>query len=60
MWTLKNNTNEYIYIYICMYVYKKQKQTYRYRRQASGYQRGEENGEGQIRGMELTDKNYYE
>ena len=53
MWTLKNNTNEYIYIYT------KQKKTYRYRRQASGYQRGEESGEGQIRGMELTDKNYY-
>ena len=40
---------------IQMNVYTKQKQTHRHRKQTCGYQRGE----GQIRGMELTDKNYY-
>ena len=34
------------------------KQTHRYRKQTCGYQREEERGEGQIRGMGLTDTNY--
>ena len=38
-----------------MNVYAKQKQTHRYRKQTSGYQKGEWRGEGQIRGMGLTD-----
>ena len=38
-----------------MNVYAKQKQTHRYRKQTCGYQRGE----GQIKGMGLTDTNYY-
>ena len=42
-----------------MNVYLKQKQTHRYRKQTSGYQREEEKGEGQIRGMGLRDTNYY-
>ena len=29
------------------------------RKQTSGYQRGEEREEGQIRGLELRDPNYY-
>ena len=36
----------------------KQKQTHRYREQTSGYHWGEESGEGQDRGRELTDTNY--
>ena len=32
---------------------------HRYRNQASGYQRGEEMGEGQVRGMWLRETNYY-
>ena len=35
-----------------MYI-TKQKQTHRHRKQTSGYQWGEERGEGQIRGMRL-------
>ena len=42
-----------------MNVYAKQKQTHRCRKQTCGYQRGEGRGEGQIRGMGLTDINYY-
>ena len=42
-----------------MNIYAKQKQAYRYRKQTSGYQRGEGKVEGQIRGMGLTDTNYY-
>ena len=42
-----------------MNVYTEQKQTHRYRKQTCGYQMGEESGEGQIRGMRLTDTNYY-
>ena len=30
-----------------------------YKRQICGYQRGEGKGEGQIRGMGLTDTDYY-
>ena len=41
-----------------MYI-TKQKQTYRYRRQTSGYQWGEERGEGKKRDMGLRDTNYY-
>ena len=37
----------------------KQKQTLRHRQQTSGYQRGEERGEGQYRGRGLRDTNYY-
>ena len=42
-----------------MNVYVKQKQTHTYRKQICGFQRGERRGEGQIRSMGLTDKNYY-
>ena len=42
-----------------MNVYTKQKQSYRDRKQTCGYQRGEGREEGQIRGMRLTDTNYY-
>ena len=42
-----------------MNVYVKQKQTHRYRKQISGYQMGEERGEGRIRGMGLRDTNSY-
>ena len=42
-----------------MNVYVKQKQTHRYRKQICGFQRGEGQGEGQIRSMELTDTHYY-
>ena len=52
MWNLKPNTNE------CT-VYTKQKQTHRYRKQTCAYQRVKGRGEGQIRGMGLTDTNYY-
>ena len=38
-----------------MNVYAKQKQTHRKRKQTCGYQKGD----GKIRGMELTDTNYY-
>ena len=41
-----------------MNIYTKQKQTHRHRKQNCGYQRGERRGEGQIRGMRLTDTNY--
>ena len=37
----------------------KQKQTHRYREQTSGYQWGEERGEGQGRGRGLRVMNYY-
>ena len=40
-----------------MNVYTKQKQTHRHRKQTCGYQRGK--WEGQIRGMGLTNTNYY-
>ena len=50
MRNLKNNTNE---------LHAKQKQTQRYRKPTGGYQRGEGSGEGEIRGMGLTDTNYY-
>ena len=33
--------------------------THRYRKQAGCYQQGEGQGEGQVRGMGLTDTNYY-
>ena len=42
-----------------MSVYAKQKQTHRYRKQTYGYQREEGSREGQIRGIGLTDTNYY-
>ena len=44
-----------------MYVYAKQKQTHRHSLwlQTCGYQREAGSGEGQIRGMGLTGKNYY-
>ena len=42
-----------------MNVYAKQEHIHRYRKQTCGYQKGEERGEGQIRGMELADTNYY-
>ena len=42
-----------------MNVYAKQKQTHRYRKQTYGYQRGEGRRERQIKGMGLTDTNYY-
>ena len=42
-----------------MNIYAKQKQTHRYRKQTCGYQRGEGNGEGQIRSLGLTDTYYY-
>ena len=42
-----------------MNVYAKQKQTDSHRKQTCGYQTGEGRGEGQIRGMGLTDTNYY-
>ena len=48
MWNLKNNTNE-------MNVYMKQKQTNRLRKQTCGYKRREGVGEGQIKGMVLTE-----
>ena len=38
---------------------KQNKQTHRYRKQTSGYQRGEERGGGQVRGMGIRDSNYY-
>ena len=41
-----------------MNLYTKQKQTHRHRKQM-GYQRGEEEGEGQIRSTGLTDTKYY-
>ena len=37
----------------------KHKLTHRHRRQILGYQIGEGSGEGQNRGMELTETNYY-
>ena len=42
-----------------MNVYAKQKQTNRHRKQTCGYQRGEGWRKGQIKGMGLTDTNYY-
>ena len=50
MWNLKTKQNK-------KNVYARQKQTHRYRKQTCGYQRREGSGEGQIRGMGLT--NYY-
>ena len=50
MWNLNNNTTECIY---------KEKQTHRYRKQTCGCQRREVSGEGQIRGMGLTDTIIY-
>ena len=44
---------------IQMNLYAKQKQTHRYRKLTCGYQRGEGMGEGQIRGLGLTDTKYY-
>ena len=41
------------------YKTKKQKQAHRYRKQTCGYQRGEGREEEQIKGMKLTDTNYY-
>ena len=49
MWNLKNNK---------MNVYAKQKQTHKYSKQTNDYQREEGRG-AQIRGMVLTDTNYY-
>ena len=42
-----------------MNVYAKQKHSHRYRKQICGYQRGEGKGEEEIRGIGLTDTNYY-
>ena len=42
-----------------MNLYTEQKQTHRHRKQIYGYQRGEGAGEGQIKGMGLTETNYY-
>ena len=42
-----------------MNVYIKEKQTHRHRKQTCGNQRGEGREEGQIRGLGLTDTNYY-
>ena len=42
-----------------MNLYAKQKQTHRYRKKPSGYQRGEGRGEGKIKGMGLSEANYY-
>ena len=42
-----------------MNVYAKQKQNHRCRKQTCSYQRGEGSEEGQIRGMLLTNTNYY-
>ena len=42
-----------------MNVYTKQTQSHRHRKQTCDYQRGEEMGEGHIRGMGLIDTNYY-
>ena len=42
-----------------MNVYAKQNQTHRHRKQTDGYQRVEGMKEGQMRGMGLTDTNYY-
>ena len=44
---------------IQMNIYTEQTQTQRYGKQTYGYQREEERREGQIRGMGLTDTNYY-
>ena len=49
MWNLKNDTNE------CLC----KTETEPHRKQTCGYQRGEGKGEGQIRGMRVTDTNYY-
>lgn len=48
VWNLKNTVN----------VYGKHKQMHRYRRQTGISQSEEERGEGQVRGVELTDTNY--
>ena len=64
MWNLKYNPNECVYktetltdtkwwvsgFFFCVFTDRKQ---------TSGYQRGEEREEGQIRGLELRDPNYY-
>ena len=42
-----------------MNVSAKQKQSHRYRKQTSGYHMGERSGEGQFRGREFRDTNYY-
>ena len=41
-----------------MSTYTRRKQTHRYRKQTHGHQR-EEGREGQIKGIELADTNYY-
>ena len=40
-------------------VYAKQKWIHRYRKVTCGYKKGEGWGEGKIRGMRVTDINYY-
>ena len=42
-----------------MNVYAKHKLTHRYRKQTCGYQRGGKSDEGQIRGLGLTNTNYF-
>ena len=42
-----------------MNLYSKQKQTHRHRKQTYGYQWGKGREQGKIRGMGLTDMNYY-
>ena len=42
-----------------MNAYAKQKQSHRYRTPTSGYQMGDRSGEGQFRGREFRDTNYY-
>ena len=42
-----------------MNVYEKHKQTHRYRKQTCGYQSRVGRGEGQTKGMRLTDTNSY-
>ena len=50
MWTLKINIQK---------LYTKQKQTHRHSKQINGYLRREEEKEGQIMSIGLTDTNYY-
>ena len=40
-------------------MYKQNRMRLRHRKQTCGYQSGEGSGVGQIRGMGLTDTNYY-
>ena len=42
-----------------LHVHAKQKQTHRHRKQTCGYQKEEGMGEAQIKGMGLTNANYY-